>query len=142
MSLEEISTLDVATLAAPDAHLYLWTINAYLRESYTVAEAWGFEPSSVLTWCKKPHGLGLGGTYVHTTEFVLFCRRGNLAAKRRHDSSWFDWPRRRPHSTKPFEFFELVERVSPGPYLELFARQARPGWVAWGTDAPELEATG
>lgn len=133
MSVEDIAALPVAERAAPNAHLYLWTINAYLSETYQIARAWGFEPSTLLTWCKPRHGIGLGGTYVLTTEHVLFCRRGSLGARERVDTSWFEWPRRE-HSVKPVEFFEMVERVSPGPYLELFARVERSGWDVWGNE--------
>lgn len=80
-------------------------------------------------------GLGLGGTYCNTSEFILFARRGNLPARRRVDTSWWRWPRGR-HSQKPEAFQDIVESVSPGPYLELFARRARPGWTVWGNEAP------
>lgn len=133
MTVDAIAGLSVAEKAAPDAHLYLWTINAYLAETYDIARAWGFEPSTLLTWCKPKHGIGLGGTYVLTTEHVLFCRRGSLGARERVDTSWFEWPRRE-HSVKPSEFFEMVESVSPGPYLEMFARTERPGWAVWGNE--------
>lgn len=133
MSIEDILALPVRARAAADAHLYLWTINAYVTEAYDIAVAWGFTPSALLTWCKPPRGIGLGGTYVQTTEHVLFARRGTLPARRRVDTTWFPWPRR-DHSVKPIEFFDMVEDVSPGPYLELFARRERPGWDVWGNE--------
>jgi N6-adenosine-specific RNA methylase IME4 len=74
MPLAEIVALPVASLAAPEAHLYLWTTSGYLRDAYGVAEAWGFEPMYPLVWCKPPYGEGLGGKYVSNVEFVLFCR--------------------------------------------------------------------
>ena len=85
-------------------------------------------------------GLGLGGTFVNTTEFILFARRGSLPAKRRVDSTWWSWPRpylaQGPtHSAKPEAFTDLVEQVSPGPYLEMFARRARFGWDYWGDES-------
>ena len=86
MELDAIKELPVRGHVADDAHLYLWTINAYLDDAYEVAEAWGFVPSTVLVWCKPPHGIGLGGTYVLTTEYVLFARRGSLPARRRVDT--------------------------------------------------------
>lgn len=130
MSIDAIKALPVQEYAAPDAHLYLWTINHYIDDAYDVARGWGFEPSTLLTWCKKPHGIGLGGAYILTTEFVVFARRGSLAELTRVPTSWFDWPRRR-HSVKPAEFFAMVERVSPGPYLELFNLGGRKGWTTW-----------
>lgn len=140
MSVEAISALPVDQLAASNAHLYLWTINAYVPEAYAVARAWGFKTSTLLTWAKKPMGGGLGGTFGLSTEFCLFCRRGTLAAKRRVTGSWFPWKRpydargKPKHSAKPPESFEMIESVSPGPYLELFARAPRPGWVVWGNE--------
>jgi N6-adenosine-specific RNA methylase IME4 len=138
MSIADIAALPVRDLAEPDAHLYLWAVNAYLTDAYDVARAWGFRPVTLLTWCKAPMGLGLGGTYVQTTEHVLFARRGSLRAARRWDSTWFQL--KRPyigaggptHSAKPDAFLDVVEQVSPGPYVELFARRGRLGWDYWG----------
>ena len=135
MTVAEISALPVADLAhRGGAHLYLWTINAYLERTYDVARAWGFKPSTLLTWCKPPRGLGLGGTYSLTTEHVLFCRRGVGALRRHKDSTWYGWPRS-AHSVKPEAFLDMVERVSPGPRVELFARRDRLGWDTWGNEA-------
>lgn len=131
MGLDAISKLPVRDLADDDAHLYLWTTNRYLRAAFDVAEAWGFTPSTVLTWCKPPIGVGPGGAYAITTEFVLFARRGSLKALERVESTWWTWSRA-GHSVKPAAFLDLVERVSPGPYVELFARQPRLGWDSWG----------
>lgn len=134
MSLQEIEGLPVESFADDSAHLYLWTINKYIEQTYAIARAWGFSPSCLLTWCKPPHGLGLGGTFVQTTEFCLFARRGTCPATRRIETSWFHWPRGR-HSAKPEAFIDLVESISPGPYLELFARRNRLGWHTWGNEA-------
>ncbi len=140
MKVEEIACLDVEALADANAHLYLWTTNRYLRMAHSVAEAWGFKPSQTLVWCKSPQGIGPGGAFSNTTEFVLFCRRGHLAYQDRIDTTWWQWDRG-PHSVKPAAFLDVVERVSPGPYVELFARQARLGWDAWGY-GHEAEAVG
>jgi N6-adenosine-specific RNA methylase IME4 len=130
----EIAALPVATMAEADAHLYLWTVNAHVEAAYSIARAWGFKPSTLLTWAKTPRGIGLGGTYTLTTEHVLFCRRGSCPALQRVDSSWWHWPRG-AHSAKPDAFLDLVEEVSPGPYVELFARRARFGWDYWGDES-------
>ena len=139
LSVEEIAALPILPRAADDAHLYLWTTNGYLRQAFDVARAWGFAYSTTLVWAKRPMGGGLGGAYGISTEFVLFCRRGSLKAKSRVKGTHFDW--KRPykngypcHSKKPPEFMDMVEAVSPGPYLELFARLPRPGWSAWGNE--------
>jgi N6-adenosine-specific RNA methylase IME4 len=138
MTLDEIKSLNVGGIAAKDAHLYLWTINKYVEQAFDVARAWGFNYSTLLTWAKNPKGSGLGGCYGISTEYVLFCRRGSLAAKADINTTWFNWKRpydergKPKHSAKPPEFIEMVERVSPGPYIELFARENRTGWDAWG----------
>jgi N6-adenosine-specific RNA methylase IME4 len=142
MSIEAIKALPVPTLAAKDAHLYLWCVNAYMVEAYEVVKAWGFKPSTLLTWCKPPMGLGLGGTFVNTTEFVIFARRGSLKAQERIERTWWEWSRpylgRGPtHSAKPEAFLDLVERVSPAPRLEMFARRNRLGWHTWGNQSLE-----
>lgn len=129
MSLADIATLPVPEIAAPSAHLYLWTTNKFLRPAFDVLDAWGFRYSQTLAWCKVPMGLGPGPTYANTMEFVLVGKRGNLKPLRRWDTSWFDWPRMgKAHSRKPDAFLDLVEQISPGPYAELFARRARLGW--------------
>ncbi len=132
MSVDAIAALDVP--ADDAAHLYLWTVNAHVESAYRVARAWGFRPSALLTWAKTPRGLGLGGTFTQTTEHVLFARRGVLPAARRIDTTWFRW-KRGAHSVKPDAFLDLVEQVSPGPYLEMFARRNRLGWDTWGNEA-------
>ncbi len=140
MTLKQIASLPLQTLMEQDAHVYLWTINHFVSESYMIARAWGLRPVQLLTWCKRPMGLGLGGTFVNTTEHILFCKRGQLKALRRVDTSWWLWKRQKRHSQKPEEFQTLVERVSPGPYLELFARRVRPGWSVWGNEvASDIE---
>jgi N6-adenosine-specific RNA methylase IME4 len=133
MTAEQIAALPVGKLAEKDAHLYLWTINHYIEDAYFVAREWGFTPSTLLVWCKSPHGFGLGGTYCLTTEYILFARRGRLAANCRIDRSWWEWPRGR-HSEKPEDFREMVERVSPSPRLELFARHKPNVWHYWGNE--------
>lgn len=131
MSVESIFALPVEALAAADAHLYLWTTNRYLRDAFKVAEAWGFKHSQTLTWCKNPRGIGPGGAFSNTTEFVLYCRRGSLPYSHRVDTTWWNWARR-SHSTKPAAFLDVVEQVSPSPRVELFARAPRLGWDSWG----------
>ena len=134
MPRDAIAGLPVAGLAESEAHLYLWTTNAHVEHAYDVARAWDFAPSVLLTWAKPPRGLGLGGAFTQTTEHVLFARRGTLPALRRLPTTWWLWNRGR-HSAKPEAFLDLVESVSPGPYLELFARRQRIGWDTWGNEA-------
>ena len=141
LTLQEIAALSVSDLAEKNAHLYLWTTNRYLRHSFEVLDAWGFKVSATLTWCKAPMGF-MGGAYRSSTEFCHFARRGSLPHKAQAPSRWFTWQRQgwtqsdpaAKHSRKPDPFFDLVESVSPGPYLELFARRPREGWHVWGNE--------
>ena len=129
--------------AAKDAHLYLWTTSGFLPDAFRVVEAWGFNYSTTLVWAKAPIGFGLGGAYGIATEFVLFARRGKAPSARKVGRNWFTWKRpydergKPRHSAKPPEFYAMVEQVSPGPFLEMFARDFRLGWDAWGDEAPE-----
>lgn len=134
MSIQEICDLPVRDLAERDAHLYLWTTSTHLEHAWTVARAWGFEPSTVLVWCKKPRGFAGFPTFNTCTEFALFCRRGSLPSKERIPRNWWEW-NRREHSAKPEAFIDMVEQVSPGPYVELFARRHRLGWDVWGNES-------
>ncbi len=134
LDVDAIASLPVADLAEKRAHLYVWTINAYIEDTYDIVRHWGFRPSTLLTWCKAPNGIGLGGTFSLTTEHVLFARRGVCKASERVDSTWFQWPRG-AHSVKPEAFLDLVERVSPAPRLEMFARRNRLGWHTWGNES-------
>lgn len=211
MTLDEIRALPVGVHATPEAHLYLWTTVQFLRDTYGIAEAWGFEPMYPLHWCKPPRGEGLGGKFASNVEYILFCRERHGATRvtayvadaaeaagltvrdvnramgtsdmagwwlsrlphrariptwdqwlqlkalvgfgdehdddvravndHRHDTArcdtrWWEWPRGK-HSEKPEAFLDLVERVSPAPRLEMFARRNRLGWDTWGNEALE-----
>jgi N6-adenosine-specific RNA methylase IME4 len=138
MQVGEIAALPVGELAARDAHLYLWATSRYLRDAYDIAAAWGFKVSIPLVWMKPSRGWLPGGTFYPTAEFLLFARRGSLPAKTRVRHQVFQWPRG-VHSRKPEPSYAMVERVSPGPYLELFGRRHRPGWEVWGDQAITMD---
>jgi N6-adenosine-specific RNA methylase IME4 len=140
LSIEAIASLEVRGRPArdlapqPGGHLYLWTPSAFLAEGIAarVARAWAFEPKCILTWVKPQ--VGIGNWFRGATEHVLFCVRGNLPlATRDALPTWF-MADRQEHSQKPEEFYQLVERASPGPRLELFARRRRDGWECWGDE--------
>jgi N6-adenosine-specific RNA methylase IME4 len=212
MDSHEIAALPVADLAAPGAHLYLWTTNHYLPDTFDIVKMWGFAYASTLVWCKAPKGKGVGSRYAITTEFIIHAQalgsRPPRAVKRagalikaareaagltraevfhrvrgrkltglverweadislprpddwrrlqdllpalagiprpdvplpppreprevaRVETTWWQWPRG-AHSEKPPAFLDVIEQVSPGPYVELFARQPRLGWDSWG----------
>ena len=138
MDLDQIHDLPVESLAADYAHLYLWTINKYVRDAYEVAESWGFSPRTLLTWCKKPMGMGPGREFASITEFIVMAKRGTGPRRPidRIDRNWWEWKRGK-HSVKPDAFMDIVEMVSPGPRVELFARKRRIGWDAWGNEVNE-----
>jgi N6-adenosine-specific RNA methylase IME4 len=139
MTVAEIAALPVSECAADGCHLYLWTTNKYLESAFGIVRAWGFEFSTLLAWCKTPMGQGPGGTFASNMEFVMFSRRGKLRATGKQTTRWWNWKRMgKAHSRKPEAFQDMVETVSPGPYLELFARRHRRNWVCWGN---EVETT-
>ena len=131
MNLERIKGMGTALqpFVAEDAHLWLWVTNATLRHGYDVAEAWGFTVRSPLTWVK--FRLGLGNYLRNSTEHLLFATKGRAPVQYRSQPTWIQAPVQ-DHSHKPEEQYALIERISPGPYLELFARRRQPGWDAWG----------
>ena len=125
-----------------DAHLYLWFTNSFAVEAHQVAEAWGFRPTTILTWTKiKPDGspsMKMGYYFRGATEHVLFGVRGKLRLQtQKAFPTGYLWPRL-PHSVKPDAFYALVEEVSPPEYLEMFARSTRLGWSSWGDQVPEM----
>jgi N6-adenosine-specific RNA methylase IME4 len=143
MTIDEICALPVKEVADEASHLYLWCPNALLCWGLRVVEAWGFTYKGNLVWYKirkdgGPDGRGVGFYYRNVTEILLFGVRGylrTLPPGRRAVNIVLS--RKREHSRKPDEFYELIEKCSPSPYLELFARHPRPGWVQWGDEIDE-----
>jgi N6-adenosine-specific RNA methylase IME4 len=131
MRISDIAALRVDRLAAPDAHLWLWVTNTDWQQQIEVMAAWGFTYKSCLTWIKPR--FGLGGYLRNQTEHLLLGVRGRAPIQFRSQGSWFYAPRQE-HSHKPEEQYAIIERCSPGPYLELFARRTRPGWHVWGNE--------
>lgn len=141
MTLADICALPVETVVAEDAHLYLWVPNALLPEGLQVMEAWGFRYVSNIVWAKRrkdggPDGRGVGFYFRNVTELLLFGVRGRMRtlAPARSQVNMIE-TRKREHSRKPDEQYDLIEACSPGPHLELFARHATPGWTAWGDES-------
>jgi N6-adenosine-specific RNA methylase IME4 len=143
MELEEIMELPVPRLAAARSHLYLWVPNALLAEGLTVMKRWGFTYKTNLVWYKVrrdggPDGRGVGFYFRNVTELVLFGVRGSMRTLQpgRTQVNLFA-TRKREHSRKPDEIYDLIEACSPGPYLELFARFQHKGWNQWGNENVE-----
>lgn len=141
MTLKDIRALPVAEWAEDDAHLWLWTTNHFLPEAHQCMKAWGFGYKTMLTWVKPQIGMGM---YLrNTTEHVLFGVRGRLKLLRRDVRTDLHAPRA-GHSQKPDAFYDLVETMSPGPFLDVFARRHRMLWDCAGNEVysviPELAA--
>jgi N6-adenosine-specific RNA methylase IME4 len=146
MSLGEISALPVRDLLAPNAHLYLWVPNALIQEGLRVLGAWGFAYKANIVWLKVrkdggPDGRGVGFYFRNVTEVVLFGVRGRMRTREagRRQVNVLS-TRKREHSRKPDEIYDIVQACSPGPYLELFARFKRPGWHQWGNEDVEINS--
>jgi MT-A70 family protein len=144
MELSSIMDLPVSQVAAETAHLYLWVPNALLPEGIKVMEAWGFSYKSNLVWHKirkdgGSDGRGVGFYFRNVTELVLFGVRGKNARTQQAGRTQVNYlaSRKREHSRKPDELYDIIEACSLGPYLELFARGSRPGWSTWGNQADE-----
>ncbi len=141
LDLSDICALPVADVAAKDAHLYLWVPNALLPDGMKVMESWGFRYVSNIVWAKRrkdggPDGRGVGFYFRNVTELILFGVRGSMRtlAPARSQVNMIE-TRKREHSRKPDEQYDLIEACSPGPHLEMFARKAHPGWTAWGDES-------
>ena len=144
MKLDEICSLPVADMLDTTAHLYLWVPNALMPEGIEVLKAWGFAYKTNLIWYKVrkdggPDGRGVGFYFRNVTEMILFGVKGANARTLQPGRSQVNIIRsmKQEHSRKPDELYELIERCSPGPYLEMFARGVRPGWTSWGDQANE-----
>lgn len=131
MTVAEICDLPVKELAEEKAVLFLWTTNGFLRESFDVMDAWGFEFKSTMVWVKPQMGIG---NYVRNAhEFLMIGSRGGMRTDGKSQISWIN-TRRGKHSKKPQEFRQVIEKMAPGPRLELFARETSPGWCVWGNE--------
>lgn len=148
MSLDEIAKLPVSDIAAQPSHLYLWVPNALLQEGLHVMKSWGFDYKTNIVWQKvrkdgEPDGRGVGFYYRNTTELLLFGIRGKNARTLSPGRSQVNVikSRKREHSRKPDEQYDIIESCSWGPYLELFARGGRNGWFSWGNQAENYYPT-
>jgi len=144
MDLADICNLPVSGIAEETAHLYLWVPNALLPDGLRVLSAWGFTYKANIVWHKVrkdggPDGRGVGFYFRNTTELILFGVRGKNARTLAPGRSQVNIIRtqKREHSRKPDEAYDLIESCSPGPYLEMFSRGKRDGWVAWGNQAED-----
>lgn len=139
MSMDDL--LALRPPAADNCHLYLWTTNAFMDEAHDLARAWGFTPKTICTWVKTHQqepcrvSMKTGYYFRGATEHWIFGVRGSLRLSTTEGlPTAYLWPRL-PHSVKPDAFYDLVEKASPGPYLEMFSRRSRFGWDYWGNES-------
>jgi len=144
LSIEEIKALPVSEIAKERSHLYLWVPNALLPWGIEVLHAWGFRYKSNIVWHKVrkdggSDGRGVGFYFRNVTELLLFGVRGHNIRTLKAGRTQVNYisSRKREHSRKPDEQYSLIESCSSGPYLELFARGQRKGWITWGNQADE-----
>jgi N6-adenosine-specific RNA methylase IME4 len=142
LSTDEICALPINSMTRETAHLYLWVPNALLPEGLRVLQAWGFSYKTNIVWHKirkdgGSDGRGVGFYFRNVTELLLFGVKGKNARTEKAGRSQINFiaSRKREHSRKPDEQYELIESCSKGPYLELFARGTRPRWHYWGNEA-------
>ena len=131
MTVAEIKAMPVEATAQADAHLWLWVTNQFLPAGLEIMQAWGFKYHTTITWT-KPSGCGIW--FVQRTQHILFGWRGRFGMQARCRPNLIEGGNPARHSEKPEESYALIEAVSPGPRLELFARRARPGWTVWGNE--------
>jgi N6-adenosine-specific RNA methylase IME4 len=142
LSLDQIRKFPLPPML-PDALLLLWRVSSQVEEAYSVVRAWGFEPKSEIVWRKmtasgKEH-FGMGRYVRAAHETCIVARRGRFKPACLSIRSVFEAPTGE-HSEKPEAFYELVERLTPGPYAELFARRSRAGWTQWGNELAGAES--
>ncbi len=140
MSFAEIADLPVGQYAKSPSHLYLWCPNALLPRGLETMAAWGFTYKTNIVWYKirkdgGPDGRGVGFYFRNVTELLLFGIKGSLRTLQpgRTQVNLLS-TRKREHSRKPDETYDIIEQCSPGPYLELFARNQMPNWTQWGDE--------
>lgn len=144
MSQDELGVLPVREWSADNAGLFMWVTNPKLALGLWLMEEWGFQYQTTLTWVKVSQDGsvdrgGLGFYFRGATEHILFGTRGRFAIPTDKRLPNVIHARKQGHSRKPDELHEIIELISPGPYLEMFARRSRLGWDAWGNEVP-LEA--
>lgn len=131
MSIEDICAEPVQQLVDEQAHLHLWTTNAFLLDAFDVIESWGFQYKSCFVWVKPQ--IGIGNYWRVSHEFLLLGVRGKLTFANRAQRSWIEEPRTQ-HSRKPPSVRRLIEQVSLPEYLELYGRQPVNGWSVYGNE--------
>ncbi len=137
MTVEEICALPIGQLASDECHLWLWTTNQHLPDGFKVMAAWGFKYLAPIHWIKPS---GVGNYFVHRTQTILFGYRKHCLFKaERYRPNILQTGAPQRHSEKPEEAYKLIEALSAGPRLELFARRRRKGWASWGNEIEPVD---
>lgn len=134
MTMQELIAMPVNQLMEEQAHLHLWTTHSFIREGIQLMETWGFTYKSMFVWVK--HQLGTGYYWRGAAEYLLLGVKGKCRFREHRHRNWLLADRNK-HSAKPFYIRSLIERVSPGPYLELFGREAIAGWTVFGNEVDD-----
>lgn len=137
MTVKELCELPVKNIVDKKAHLYLWVASAFLEEGLKIIKAWGFDYKCHIVWLKRTKNgkiwFGMGHYFRHCNELCLFATRGNLKTMTNNTRNYIDAKKpERHHAAKPDIMYELIEKNSPPPYLEMFATQTRNGWTSMG----------
>ena len=136
MSIEEIKKFPINNFANDNCHIYLWTINKYLRDAFDILEEWGFKFHCVLVW-KKPTGV-TPYSFQFVNEFVLFGYRGKFKVNKMGIPTTFE-ESIREHSRKPDILYKIAEQVSDIPRMDIFARERREGWDVFGDEVNKFK---
>lgn len=131
MNYDELSEFEIP--AHDNCHLYVWTTQKHLPATFELLQEWGFKYLVTMVW-HKPGGPQPFGLPQYNCEFVLLCRKGNLPFLETKAFNCCFNAARREHSRKPDEFYDLVQRVSPGPRIDIFSREKRKGFKSWGNE--------
>lgn len=134
LSVDELCAMPVGDVAAEKSHLHLWTTNAFIFECSRIMDAWGFKYKSTFVWVKPQ--MGIGNYWRNSHEIMLLGVKGGLTAASKSEMSWVECGRG-AHSSKPMQVRERIERLSPGPRLEMFGRRPIKGWVVFGNQIIE-----
>lgn len=139
LSLDELRTLPISEITKEDSHLYVWTTNNLLSSTVNLINEWGFQYRNIIVWVKTYKDglpiLGMGFYYRNSVEFLLFCTKRDIVSRiKTANTKNVFFAERKSHSEKPEVQYDLIEKNSNGPYLEMFARRKREGWDSWGNE--------
>jgi N6-adenosine-specific RNA methylase IME4 len=131
----QCACLRVREIAHHQAQLFLWTPSRNIGDAFLLVQYWGFNYRALFTWMKPP---GLGRHARHCVEFLIWAGRpgARLVEPKKCPLQVQHWPKPKRHSEKPPEAYDLIRSLTDGPRIDIFARQARPGFEPWGNEAP------